>query len=92
MAFEFSPDTGGYLGWVPRGYLLIPAVEEAVFNQPVGTYTDVIESDIGYHIIRVIDRNVQPLSLDARLTLQRQALHQWLIDRRTESTIEVLVD
>ncbi len=92
VAFEFSPDTGGYLGWVPRGYLLIPAVEEAVFNQPVGTYTDVIESDIGYHIIRVIDRNVQPLSLDARLTLQRQALHQWLIDRRTESTIEVLVD
>jgi len=92
VAFEFSPDTGGYLGWVPRGYLLIPAVEEAVFNQPVGTYTDVIESDIGYHIILVIDRNVQPLSLDARLTLQRQALHQWLIDRRTESTIEVLVD
>lgn len=92
LAFEFSPDTGGYLGWVPRGYLLIPAVEEAVFDQPVGTYTDIIESDIGYHIVLVIDREVRPLSVDARLTLARQALHAWLEARRTESAIEVLVD
>jgi peptidyl-prolyl cis-trans isomerase C len=92
LAFEFSPDTGGYLGWVPRGYLLIPAVEEAAFNQPVGTYSEIIESEIGYHIVLVIEREVRPLSNDARLTLERNALHAWLDARRDESTIEVLVD
>jgi peptidyl-prolyl cis-trans isomerase C len=92
VAFEFSPDTGGYLGWVPRGYLLIPAIEEAVFDQPVGTYTDIIESDIGFHIVLVLDREVRPLSTDAKLTLTRQALYAWLEQRRAESIIEVLVD
>lgn len=92
IAFEFSPDTGGYLGWAPRGYLLVPEIEEVVFNQPVGTYTDIIESDIGFHIVLVIDREVRPLSVDARLTLTRQALYAWLEVRRAESIIEVLVD
>ena len=92
VAFEFSPDTGGYLGWVPRGYLLIPAVEEAVFDQPVGSYTEIIESEIGYHIVLVLGREVRPLTSDARLTLARQALHNWLEDRRSASVIEVLID
>lgn len=92
VAFEFSPDTGGYLGWIPRGYLLIPAVEEAAFNQPVGTYTEIIESEIGYHIVLVIDRENRPLSSDARLALERLALHTWLETQREESIIEVMVD
>lgn len=92
LAFEFSPETGGYLGWVPRGYLLFPAVEEAAFNQAVGSYTEIIESDIGYHIVFVIDREVRPLSSDAKLVLTRQALYSWLEDRRENSSIEVLID
>jgi len=36
VALIYQPVTGGYLGWVPRGYLLIPAVEEAAFNLSVG--------------------------------------------------------
>jgi peptidyl-prolyl cis-trans isomerase C len=92
VAFEFSPETGGYLGWVPRGYLLIPIVEEAVFDLTVGSYTDIIESEIGYHIVLVIDREVRPLSADARITLTRQALFDWLDEHRATSVIEVLID
>jgi parvulin-like peptidyl-prolyl isomerase len=92
VAFLYDPVAGGHLGWVPRGYLLIPAVEEAAFNLSVGTYSDIIESEIGYHIVLVIDREERPLTNDARLTLQRQALQAWVVDRRTSSTIEVLID
>lgn len=92
VAFEFSPETGGYLGWVPRGYLLIPDVEEAAFNQPVGSFTDIIESEIGYHIVLVIDRDERTLSTDARFVLERQALQAWLENQREESTIEILVE
>jgi len=92
VAFEFSPETGGYLGWVPRGYLLIPDVEEAAFDQAVGTYTDIIESEIGFHIVLVIDRDERALSTDARLVLERQALQTWLENQREESTIEILVE
>jgi hypothetical protein len=89
-AFVYDPVAGGYLGWVPRGYLLIPAVEEAAFSLPVGSYSDVIESDIGYHIVMVLDRGEHPLSSDARLTLQRQAVQTWIESQRANSTIEIL--
>lgn len=92
FSYTYDPITGGHLGWVPRGYLLDLTVEEAAFSLPVGSYSDVIESDVGYHILMVLEREERPLSNDARLTLQRKALHAWLVQRREESTIEVLVD
>ncbi len=92
VAFLYDPVAGGHLGWVPRGYLLIPAVEEAAFNLSVGQYSDVIESELGYHIVLVLDRGEQPLTQDARLMLQRQALHDWLEAQRANSQIEIFID
>jgi parvulin-like peptidyl-prolyl isomerase len=92
VAFEFDPVTGGYLGWVPRGYLLIPELEEAAFSLPVGDHSAIIESEIGYHIVKVLAKEERPLSSDARLTLQREALHNWLAEKREGSQIEVLID
>jgi parvulin-like peptidyl-prolyl isomerase len=92
VAFVYDPVTGGYLGWVPRGYLLIPELEEAAFNLEIGAYSEIIASEIGYHIVKVLDNEERPLTTDARLVLQRQALHSWLDEQREMSTIEVLID
>lgn len=94
LAFSYTYDaaTGGHLGWIPRGYLLDPAVEAAAFSLPVGSYSEVIESDVGYHILMVLEKEVRSLTNDARLTLQRQALYAWLEQRREQSTIEILVE
>lgn len=92
VAFLYDPTTGGYLGWVPEGYLLIPAVEQAAFSLPVGEHSNIIESDIGYHIVIVLAREVRPLSTDALLTIQRNTLYNWLAEKRQSSIIEVLID
>lgn len=92
VAFASRPDTRGYIGWVPRGYLLIQAIEEAVFDLPVGSYTEIIQSEVGFHIVLVLDREERPLTADARLVLERQALYDWLEERRSTSVIEVLID
>ena len=92
VAYTYDPVTGGYLGWVPRGYLLVQAVEDAAFSLPVGEYSDIIESDVGYHIVMVLAREERAVSSDARLVLQRKALETWLEDRRASSSIEVLVN
>jgi parvulin-like peptidyl-prolyl isomerase len=92
VAFEFDPVTGGYLGWVPQGYLLIPELEQVAFTLAMGDHSAIIESEIGYHIVKVLAREERPLSSDARLTLQREALHTWLAEKREGSQIEVLID
>ena len=92
VAFLYDPTTGGYLGWVPRGYLLNLEIEEAAFGLPVGSYSEIIKSEIGYHIVLVVGREERPLTNDAKLTLQRKALYDWLVKQREISTIEKLID
>ena len=91
LAAQYDPATRGELGWFPRGYLLDPAVDEAVFKLDAGQHTPVLQSAIGYHIIQVIERNAnQPLSPDALLFVQAQAIREWISERRASSQIEYL--
>ena len=91
LASNYEPDTGGDLGWFPKGYLTEAPIETAAFNMTAGQVSDVIKTDLGYHIIQVIAVDPQhPLSPDARLTLQHKALEQWLQDQRAKSTIKIL--
>lgn len=79
LAEQYDPQTLGNLGWFPRGYLTIPALDEILFNLEPGEISDIIETDIGYHIIKVIDKDDdRPLAPDVRRSLQTQALHDWL--------------
>jgi len=92
LAAQYDPATRGELGWFPRGYLLDPALEEAVFKLEVGQHTPVLQSAIGYHIIQVVEREMdRSLSPDALLMMQTQAVKDWLETQRGKSEIEILV-
>jgi peptidyl-prolyl cis-trans isomerase C len=88
LALTYDPVTGGELGWVPRGYLLDPKADEAVFALKVGAYTDIIATDAGFHIFRAIAREPNhPLSPDALLLLQEKAIKKWLAQQRQQGKI-----
>ncbi len=83
---------GGDLGWFPRGVLTQPEVEEVVFAMQPGETSEIIASNLGYHILNVIEREPDhPLSTEARLILQEKALASWIENARASSTIEILV-
>ena len=88
LALRADTLTRGDLGWVPRGYLLEPKIEEAAFNLAPGTHSDVIATDVGFHIVRVLERDPQrPLSPDAYLSLQELALKTWVSGQRQQASI-----
>ena len=88
LALEADPLTRGDLGWVPRGYLLEPKIEEAAFNLTVGEHSEVIATDVGFHIVRILARDPQrPLSPDAYLALQELALNTWIAGQRQQAEI-----
>jgi parvulin-like peptidyl-prolyl isomerase len=88
LAALYDPNTAGELGWFPRGYLLEPALEKAAFSLEPGQHSDVITTEVGYHILMVLERDPQhPLSPDAYLVMQEKALGDWLAQKRTESDI-----
>ena len=92
LSATYSPATLGELGWFPRGYLSSPAIEEAAFSLQPGEHSQVIESEIGFQIIEVIERIPdRPLDPDARMVLQEKALQDWLAMKRDQSEIEIFL-
>lgn len=91
LAEQYDPITKGELGWFPRGYLVHPEIEAAAFALQPGEYSPVVQSAVGYHLLYVVERDpARPLSPDALLTLQEQALQEWLTQRRNASTIVIV--
>lgn len=92
LANSYDPVTHGDLGWFPRGYLTQVEVEQAAFNLEPGEYSQVIHSDIGYHIVQVIEKEPQrTLNPEAYADLQIQTLQEWLDARRATSEIQILL-
>jgi peptidyl-prolyl cis-trans isomerase D len=92
LAKELSTDPGssargGDLGFVPRGRFVAP-IDEAIFSLPIGQVSEPVESDYGWHVIEVLEREVRELSpADYRIS-QRLAYDEWLTNAREEATIE----
>jgi peptidyl-prolyl cis-trans isomerase C len=81
---------GGDLGWSPPGYLLVSEVDAAIGSLAQGETSEVIESELGYHIVRVLERGVRPLTPDALRFVREQAVRTWLEAERANSRIEIL--
>lgn len=89
VAQSNDPNNTGYLGWFPRGVLLIPELEEIIFSLQPGQHSDVIETEAGSHILYVHEKGLHPLSTEARLILEEQAVADWLAAQRAAAVIQV---
>ena len=87
LALRADPLTRGDLGWVPRGYLLDKKIEDAAFLLPVGGHSEVIATNVGFHIIKILAHEDHPLSPDAHLALQELALKNWIERQRQQANI-----
>ncbi len=92
--FSIDPSTrlaAGDLGWFPRGFLLIPEVENAVFELEPGELSEVVESVLGFHIIQLTERGVSPLSPEALRQARQEAVEAWITDRRQTADIQMFI-
>lgn len=88
LAAQYDPNAHGDLGWFPKGYLLDPNVEQAAFSLQVGQTSGVIQTGVGYDVIKVLARDAQhPLSPDANLAMQEQALKNWVTQQRAQAAV-----
>ncbi len=93
LAADYDPLAGGELGWFPRAYLTEAAVlDDAIFSLEPGSYTTVIETRLGFHIIQLIEKDAEHLlTPEARRMLQMQALQNWLAEQRSQGNIQVML-
>ncbi|MDR0993999.1 MAG: peptidylprolyl isomerase [Verrucomicrobiota bacterium] len=89
---------GGDLGFIPRGREA-PVFEEAVYTQPLNQIGAVIESPVGFHIIKVTgeqEEKVYPFdeikdALMARMKMaaQQQLSTQYIVELREKAAIRL---
>ncbi len=92
MAKTTDKITGGNLDWVARGILVYPELEDALFSLQPGSYTDIIETDIGFHILFAANRSTDhELSLQSRQLLEHRALAEWLEEQKANAEISILL-
>lgn len=81
--------TGGDLGWFARGQLLQAQVEEAAFTLPLKTTSDPIETELGFHLIQVLEKDSnRPVDGETCYRLTEIAFERWLQDIVTKAKIE----
>lgn len=98
LAKAYSQDTstresGGDLGFFPRGILVAPEVEEAAFALQPGQVSEVITSSLGYHIVQVVEREPErPVSPENLRILKKQAVQKWTDGLWARAEVERFVD
>jgi peptidyl-prolyl cis-trans isomerase SurA len=69
---------GGDLGWVSRG-TFVPEFEAAAFKLGEGEFSDIVETDFGFHIIQLLER--KGLTVHLRHILIRPEITQADLDK-----------
>jgi len=91
-------DQGGDIGFIEKG-IILPEVERVAFSLEIGQISDVIESEVGMHLISVVDRRgagLKPLTdvrneIKAKIEEEKVAkkYDEWIDEVRKKSFIDV---
>ena len=91
---------GGIIGWVQRGEL-VPALEEAAFSVEPGEVSPIIETNTGFHVLKVEEREAAGTAeydqvrtqIEPRLRqeLAQERFEKWMADLRKRSRVRVFL-
>lgn len=88
---EATRDNGGEMGWFPRD-VLPPEMEQAAFALKTGEISGVLTTQLGLHIVKVLERDkARALSPELIQNQRLAAFQTFVADLRANAKIEKLV-
>ncbi|QQS60940.1 MAG: peptidylprolyl isomerase [Candidatus Moraniibacteriota bacterium] len=74
---------GGRFGWLLLGEIMEPSVAKAIISMEAGSTSSIIESDLGYHIVKVHDskKDSSGILYDiSQIFIKKMTFSQWIED------------
>lgn len=93
LAAQYSDDqsnaqNGGDLGWFNRNAMVAPFADVA-FSLPVGEVSEPVETQFGYHLIEVLEKDeARPKPEDQLQQERAQAFSNWLQEQVTAANVQ----
>ena len=94
LAAEYSTDAsnkdqGGDLGWFGKG-AMVAEFEQAAYNlTKPGQISEPVQSQFGWHIIRLVARQEMPLTASECSRLPDEKFQEWVAETRANSNVEL---
>lgn len=89
---ETTKDVGGNLGWLTSGTILIGfgISSDSLTTGTVGTLVGPIQTNQGWHVFEIMDREVQPLTDFEYQQAVDLAYDDWLLELRGKTEIRII--
>ena len=100
-SLDGTAQSGGDLGYFARG-IMVPEFEQAAFDLEIGGISEVVQTDFGYHIIKLTDRKpakeaklkemralIEFNLFDAKLRANQDKFQAYMQNLREEAEIEI---
>ena len=92
LAAEYSIDTGskdkgGDLGWFARR-VMVAEFEEVAFGLEIGETSELVETEFGYHLIEVLQKEVRELQPQLLQGFQEKTFNEWFAEQKELAEIE----
>lgn len=96
LAMEYSQDSatknvGGDMGILQSGSM-IPAFEDKAYELQVGQISEPIQTNYGFHIIKILDKQKLPSFKEMKPQLTAELIEQNMDQQKLQNEIEKLVD
>lgn len=93
MAAEYSKDVttreqGGDLGWFTADMLFVPELADFALTLPLNTISDPFLTELGYHIIEVLEIRTRAASDSERVQDSQNQFESWLSNQYQNAVIE----
>ncbi len=85
---ETTREQGGDLGWFTREELLVPELSEATFALQPGQIAGPISTDLGYHVVQLLEIAERPVDEDRRVYIAQARFEAWLRTLYEQAVIE----
>jgi len=93
IAAEFSEDpgsaaNGGDLGWFAKG-MMVAEFEDAAFSLPIDEVSEPIQTQFGYHLIQVVERDENRAKDESQVAQEEaQAFANWVSEQVLAATVQ----